>query len=182
MIENSGCESFTALKDDKMQRLLFIILSSLLFCAALNANEHYLLPEHKSDLMYTLKQKIDRADRIIIVTGELENPLLAKSIEKAIKRGADFHLITTHLKSAAYFAKYKNTFVHVPASKELTEKFTLNLLLIDESDVCFSTLSFSEAVLKRSIGEVICTTNIEEIDFAKEIKKRFTERFEDYNP
>ncbi|MEN8146022.1 MAG: hypothetical protein ABFR02_00220 [Campylobacterota bacterium] len=164
-----------------MQQLLFIIVGSLHLCAALYANEHYLLPEHKSDLMYTLKKKIDRAEHITIVTGELENPSLAKSIEKAIKRGARFHLITTHHKSAAYFAKYKNTRVHLPASRDLSEKFALNLLLIDESDVCFSTLAFSEAVVKRSIGEVICTTNREEIDFAQEIKKRFTERFEDYH-
>ena len=164
-----------------MQRLFFIIVGSLLLYSKLNANEHYLLPEHKSDLMYTLKQKVDRADRITIVTSELENPSLSKSIEKAIHRGAAFHLITTHHKSAAYFAKYKNTRVHLPASRDLTEKFALNLLLIDESDVCFSTLPFSDAIVKRSIGEVICTTNREEIDFAKEIEKRFTERFENYN-
>ncbi|MEE8587967.1 MAG: hypothetical protein V3S80_01330, partial [Sulfurimonadaceae bacterium] len=59
--------------------------------------------------------------------------------------------------------------------------YSLNILLIDESDVCFSSLSFSEAILKRNIGEVICTTNREEIDFAIDIEKRFSKRFEDYN-
>jgi len=43
----------------------------------LDANEHYLLPEHNSDMIYTLKQKISRAETITIISGELQSPSLA---------------------------------------------------------------------------------------------------------
>lgn len=162
----------------------------LLFCAAaattflfntLDANEHYLLPEHKSDLMHTLKQKISRAQTITIISGELQSPSLARSIEKAIANHRRLHLITADLNTAAYYAKYKNSTVKVPASDRPVENFSLTLLLIDESDICFSSLAFNEALLDAHVGEVICTTNSEEIAFGKRIKAVFMERFEDYN-
>jgi len=156
-------------------------MTALMLTLTLSANEHYLLPEAKSDLIHSLKRKIQRAESITIITRSLDNSALSKSIEKALKQGASFNLITTNMTTAAYYAKYKNTIVKVPNSQRLTNNFHLNILLIDQSDVCFSTLSFSDADLKRDIGEVMCTTNIEEITFALDIKKRFTERFEDYN-
>ena len=165
----------------KMMRFFSTVIGVMFLTLTLTANEHYLLPEHKSDLMHTLKRKIERANSITMITSGLDSPSLAKSIEKALKKGAYFHLLTTDITDAAYYAKYKNTTVKVPASNRMADSFSLNILLIGESDVCFSTLSFSEAILKRNIGEVICTTNREEIIFAKEIEKRFTERFEDYN-
>jgi len=147
----------------------------------LSANEHYLLPEHRSDLMHTLKLKIDRAHHITVISSGLDSPSLAKSIEKALSKEARFHLITTDVAAAAYYAKYKNTTIKIPTSSRMQEHFNLNILLIDRSDVCFSTLPFSATVLKRDIGEVTCTTNREEIDFALDIERRFIERFEDYN-
>ena len=97
---------------------LFSVLYTLMFLAiTLSANEYYLLPEHKSDLLHTLKQKIDRARTITIISSELESPVLSRSIEKALLKGSCLHLITTSLKSAAYYAKYKNTSVNVPRSE-----------------------------------------------------------------
>jgi len=69
----------------------------------------------------------------------------------------------------------------VPVSERPLKNFSLTLLLIDESDICFSSLPFSEALLQIQIGEVICTTESEEIAFGKRIKAAFMERFEDYN-
>ncbi len=165
----------------KMMRFFSTVIGVMFLTLTLTANEHYLLPEHKSDLIHTLKRKIERANNITIITSGLDNPSLSKSIEKALKKGAHFHLLTTDITDAAYYAKYKNTTVKVPTSDRLTDNYSLNILLIDESDVCFSSLSFSEAILKRNIGEVICTTNREEIGFAIDIEKRFSKRFEDYN-
>ncbi|MGB5964452.1 MAG: hypothetical protein WBF77_08355 [Sulfurimonadaceae bacterium] len=162
-------------------RFFSTVIAVMTLTLTLTANEHYLLPEHKSDLMHTLKGKIERANNITIITHGLDNPSLSKSIEKALKKEAHFRLLTTDIRNAAYYAKYKNTTVKIPTSDRLTDNYSLNILLIDESDVCFSSLSFSEAILKGNIGEVICTTNREEIAFAKEIEKRFTERFEEYN-
>ncbi len=164
-----------------MTQLFSIVLGIALLSLSLNANEHYLLPEHQSDLMHTLKRKIARAENITIITSGLSNPSLAKSIEKALTDGATFHLITPDLDTAAYYAKYKNTTVKVPVSNRVTEQFHLNVLSIDGSDVCISTLAFDTAVLTKRIGEVICTTSREEIAFAKEIEQRFNERFEDYD-
>lgn len=154
--------------------------TTLLF-NTLDANEHYLLPEHNSNLIYALKQKISRAETITIISGELQSPLLGRSIEKAIANDRRFHLITADLNTAAYYAKYKNSIVKVPVSDRPMKNFSLTLLLIDESDICFSSLAFSEALLRTQIGEVICTTNREEIAFGKQIKAAFMERFEDYN-
>lgn len=164
-----------------MTRLLSTVSGLVFLTLTLTANEHYLLPEHKSDLIHTFKRKIDRAQNITIITSGLDNPSLSKSIENALLKEAHLHLLTTDILSAAYYAKYKNTTVKVPTSDRLSDNFALNILLIDESDVCFSTLAFSEAVLKRSIGEVTCTTNGEEIDFAIDLKRRFSERFEGYD-
>ena len=164
-----------------MRRFFSITMTVFMLTLTLGANEHYLLPEEKSDLLYSLKRKIERAESITIVTSSLDNPSLSKSIEKALKQETYFKLITTDIASAAYYAKYKNTVVKVPVSKRLADGFHLNILLIDQSDVCFSTLSFSDADFKTAIGAVTCTTNNEEIAFAVAIVKRFTERFEDYN-
>ena len=164
-----------------MRRLFSITMAVFILTLTLGANEHYLLPEEKSDLLHSLKRKVERAENITIITSSLDNPSLSKSIEKALKREAHFKLITTDLTSAAYYAKYKNTAVKVPDSQRFADSFHLNILLIDQSDVCFSTLSFSETDLQTDIGEVTCTTNGEEITFALDIKRRFTERFEDYN-
>ena len=164
-----------------MRRQLFTAIIATTLTLVLTANEHYLLPEHKSDLIHTLKRKIERAGTITIITSKLESPALTKSIEKSLTNKARFHLLTTDMTSAAYYAKYKNSSVKVPHSNRLIENFHLNILLIDESDVCFSTLAFSESVWKRDIGEVICTTDREEIDFAIDVRRRFKERFEDYS-
>ena len=164
-----------------MRRLLALTLSMIMFSISLCANEHYLLPEHKSDLLHSLKRKIERSHEFTIITRHLESPQLSKSIEKALKKSGRFHLITTDLRSAAYYAKYKNTTVDVPSSEQLVDSFRLNILIIDRSDVCFSTLAFSEAVLKNSVGNVFCSTNAEDIAFAKELEERFTHRFEAYN-
>ena len=163
-------------------RLFFAAASATVFLFdTLDANEHYLLPEHNSDLIHTLKQKISRAQTITIISGELQSPSLAASIEKAIADDRRLHLITTDLNSAAYYAKYKNSIVKVPVSDPQAVTFSVSLLLIDESDICFSSLPFSEAVLRAQIGEVICTTNREDIDFGKRIKAAFMERFVDYS-
>ena len=160
---------------------LFPVISALLFLiTTLDANEHYLLPEHKSDLLHTLKQKLERARSITFICSELESPALAKSIEKALLKGSDLRLITTSLNSASYYAKYKNTLVKVPRSERTGEEFSLNMLIIDRSDICFSTLPFSEALLKGRIGNVVCTTDEEDIAFGKKVEKSFSERFETY--
>ena len=162
-------------------RLFSIVISTVILAFTLHANEHYLLPEHKSDLLHSLKRKIERADSITIITTSLDHTSLSNSIEKALKKKAKLQLITTDMLSAANYSKYKSTTVKVPSSKRLTDNFHLNILLIDRSDVCFSTLSFSDTVLNTNIGEVTCTTNSEEIAFALDIAKRFSERFEDYH-
>lgn len=164
-----------------MMRFFSMIISIIFLSTTVAANEHYLLPEHKSDLMYTLKQKISRADTITIISSQLESPSLAKSIEKAIQNGSYLHLVTSDLNSAAYYAKYKQTQIKVPASNRIAETFSINILLIDQSDVCFSSVEFSEEILMKKIGMVTCTTNREDIDFTMQIKKSFFERFEDYN-
>ena len=163
-----------------MQRDFSIFISLILLSSTVLANEHYLLPEQKSDLMRTLKLKIERANSITIITQKLDSSMLSRSIEKSLHSNATLQLITTDLGTASYYAKYKNMTVKVPTSKQLYEIFTLNILLIDNSDICFSSLPFDESILKREIGQVICTTDSEDIKFGESIKEKFLERFEDY--
>lgn len=165
----------------KTPRLFSTIINVLMLTAALSADEHYLLPEHNSDLMHSLKLKIERATAVTLITGGLAGPSIARSIEKSLQRGATLHLITTDFKSAAYFSKYRNTLVNVPKDKGIKERFALNILIIDKSDICFSSVAFSEILLKRNIGEVICTTDQESVLFGKKTEKSFSDRFEAYN-
>ena len=163
-----------------MQRVFSILISLIILNVTVLANEHYLLPEHKSNLMRTLKLKIERAFSITIITQRLDSNTLSRSIEKGLRANTKLEIITTDLTTASYFAKYKSTTVKVPLSKDLAKVFTLNILLIDKSDICFSTLPFDEAILRREIGQVICTTDEEEIKFGEEIKVKFMKRFETY--
>lgn len=162
-------------------RLVSAILSLTLLSISLHANQHYLLPEQYSDLMHTLTQKIKRAHHITVITQGLESLSLSKSIENALLAKAAFHLITTDLSTAAYYAKYKNSTVRVPTSPHLAERFRVNVLMIDDSEVCISTLPFVQDDLRSKIGMVICSTNPEEIGFSQNISKRYSERFEPYN-
>ena len=163
-----------------MQRVFPVLLSLILLSIMALANEHYLLPENKSDLMRTLKLKIERANNITIITQRLDSTTLSRSIEKRVRSKARLQLITSDLSSASYYAKYRNTIVKVPSSQVQTKTFTLNILLIDNSDICFSSLPFDETVLRRDIGQVICSTDKEDIAFGKEIREKFLKRFETY--
>ena len=163
-----------------MQRVFSIFISLILLTITASASEHYLLPENKSDLIRTLKLKIERANSIVIITQRLDSNTLSRSIEKRVRANANMQLITSDLTAAAYYAKYKNTTVKVPRSQHTPETFTLNILLIDESDICFSSLPFDESILKREIGQVICTTNKEEVKFGETIRDTYMERFEAY--
>lgn len=162
-------------------RLFSTLAAFILFVLPLDADEYYLLPAQKSDLLHTLKMKIERAQNITIITGKLESQTLLRSIEKALTRGIKFHLITGSLESAAFYAKYKNTNVKVPVSTQTADSFALNILLIDKSDVCFSSVAFSESDLTSVIGQVICTTDKEDILFAQNVEKYFSDRFENYH-
>ena len=163
-----------------MQRVFSVLLTLIILTLTLHANEHYLLPEDKSNLIRTLKLKIERANTITIITQRFDSNTLSHSIEKRLLANARLLLITTDVNTASYYAKYKNTQIKVPHLPQLTELFTLNLLLIDKSDICFSSLPFDEAILKRNIGQVICTTDTKEIGFGEEIIQKFLERFEAY--
>jgi len=163
-----------------MQRVFSILIGLMILGITVFANEHYLLPEQKSDLMRTLKLKIERAHTITIITQKLDSSMLSRSIEKSLRNHAKLLLITTDLSTASYYAKYKNVTIKVPTAQHLSETFTLNILLIDESDICISSLPFDENILKREIGQVICTTDSEDIRFGEEITKKFIERFEAY--
>ncbi len=164
----------------KMVRLFSALIALLLLPVGLAANEHYLLPEHKTDLIHTLKRKIERAENITLIVTELDDASLGKSIEKALRRGASLELITPDMQTAAYYAKYRNTAVRVPSNSRSDDSFTLNILLIDKSDVCFSTVGFNETQLGKATGMAVCTTQKEEIDFASGIEKRLHEHFENY--
>ena len=163
-----------------MRLFLLNFIAILLVSTQLNANEHFLLPEQKSALIESLKSKIERAHTLRIVTQILEHSQLSKSIEKKLLKGGVFELVVADVKSAAYYAKYKNSTVYIPSNTDLFENFTLNILIIDQSDVCFSSLPFNSATLQRKIGHVACTTNPEDVSFALDAFKRFKARFERY--
>jgi len=158
---------------------ILILLTALI--TTLQANEHFLLPDQRSDLLHSLKSKIKRAKQITIITAYLHSKQLSKAIEKAISQGAELHLITTDLESAARYAKYRHTKVYVPRHIREDTLFTITLLLIDNSDLCIASLPFDEQYLKEQTGMVICTTDHEEITFATSLQKTYTERFEPYS-
>ena len=166
----------------QMRRLFSIFMILQMHLTLLNANEHFLLPDQKSDLIYSLKSKIKRAEHITLFTSHLHSPQMDKAIEKAISRGATLRLITTDMQSAAVYAKYRDTEVFVPSATERPGSFSIHLLLIDESDLCVASLPFDEEILRRENGIVTCSTDKEEIAFAQRLRALYTTRFEPYNP
>ena len=164
-----------------MHPLITLTLSLFMAQTLLYANEHYLLPEQKSDLIHTLKRKIERAQTVSIITSQLESSTLDRSIQKLLKRDGNFTLITTSQSSAAYYAKYKNTKVYIPEGKRPPAPFHIVILLIDHSDVCIASLPFHDEQLRRAHGTVICTTSQEEVDFATKAITRYSERFKSYH-
>lgn len=165
----------------QMRRLFSLVLLLFFLGEDLAANEQFLLPENKSDMIHTLKQKIERAQKVTIITAHLNTATLSRSLEKAIRHKHSFTLITTDQNSAAFYAKYKSTSVFVPPSARALEAFSINILLIDNSDVCFSSLPFDDKVLRRETGWVSCTTDQKEIAFGKKLANTFIQRFEPYN-
>ena len=159
----------------------FFVLYLLLSTLALFAQEHYLLPENRSDLLHTLQQKISRAHSITIITSKLKVSVLSRSIEKSIHRGGNFKLITTDISSAAYFSKYQRTDIYIPKEESKIGHFALLIMLIDESDLCLGSIALHDQTLKEEISEVTCTTNTEDIAFAQQIIESYTERFERYD-
>ena len=165
----------------KMSPYIAVTLTLTLLFSTLVADEYYLLPEQKSDLLYTLKRKIARAHTLSIITTDLESATLSRSIEKHLKKELHFLLITPSLPSAAYYAKYKNTQVYIAASQRPLKHFNINIFIIDESDICISSLPLNEEILGHSQGTVSCTTAKEEIDFGRDVIKRYLQRFEPYH-
>jgi len=164
-----------------MRPYISLTFTFFLLITTLQANEYYLLPEHKSDLIHTLKRKIERAHRLTIITAELESQTLSRSIEKLLKKEHHFTLITPSISAAAYYAKYKNSKVYLPPAQRPLKHFNINILIIDKSDICISSLPFKEQLLRQSQGTVSCTTTKEEVDFGVELIKKYQQRFERYN-
>ncbi len=165
----------------KMRPYISLTFAFSLLFITLQANEHYLLPEQKSDLIQTLKRKVERAHTLSIITTDLESQILSRSIERLLKKKHQFTLITSSSSSAAYYAKYKNTKVYLPPSQRPLEHFNVNIFIIDKSDICISSLAFKEHLLRQTQGVVSCTTAREEIDFGLALIKKYQQRFELYN-
>ena len=165
----------------KMRPYISLTFAFSILFTTLQANEYYLMPEQKSDLMQTLKRKVARAHTLSVITTDLESPILSKGIEKLLKKEYPFILVTPSRSSAAYYAKYKNTKVYLPPSQRPLEHFNINILIIDKSDICISSLPFNEQLLRQAQGIVRCTTAKEEVDFGLELIKKYQQRFELYN-
>lgn len=163
--------------------LLLKVLFTLLLALSLNlsADEYYLLPDQKSDLLHTLTSKIKRAQNIQILISKIDNTTLRRTLEKRIATGGHLSLITTNLQSAAYFAKYKDAEVYVPPTAYDAGKLTLFALLIDQSDLCIGTLSLDKKSREEQVTEVHCGTSKEEISFVQGLFKTYKERFVLYN-
>lgn len=161
----------------------FKLLFTLTIAISLNltADEHYLLPDQKSDLLHTLTSKIKRAEHIQIIISKLQNASLRKTIEKSISKGSHLTLMTTDLESAAYFAKYRDTQVYLPPSPYEAGRFSLFVLLVDETDVCIGSFTLDQEHRKEQITQVRCTTSEEEIDFAKNLLSTYKKRFRLYS-
>jgi len=159
------------------------LLFSLTIALSLNliADEHYLLPDQKSDLLHTLTSKIKRAEHIQIIISKLQETTLRSAIKKRIAKGSYLTLIATDLKSAAYFAKYKHTQVYVPPSTYKEGKLALFILLVDETDICIGALTLDQDRDKEQVTQVRCSTSKEEITFAKSLLRTYKERFVLYN-
>ena len=164
-----------------MSPLKLLLILSLALLLNLMSDEHYLLPDQKSDLLHTLTSKIKRAEHIQIIISKLQNTTLRKSIEKRIAKGSHLTLVATDLESAAYFAKYKHTQVYIPPSGYDKGKLALFVLLIDKTDICIGALSLDRDTHKEQVTQVRCSTSNEEIDFAKSLLKTYKERFVLYN-
>ena len=162
---------------------LLKVLCTLLLALSLNlgADEYYLLPDQKSDLLHTLTSKIKRAQDIQILISTISNTSLRRTLEKRIATGSHLTLITTDLQSAAYFAKYQDTEVYVPPTAYDAGKLTLFALLIDRSDLCIGALTLDRERLKEQVTEVHCSTSKEEIVFVQRLFKTYKERFISYN-
>jgi len=159
-----------------MVRFLLLYLIAL----TLSSNEHYLLPENRSDLLHALQQKILRAQKITILTSELQSSVLRRSIEKAIAKGVHFTLLTQSRESAGTFAKYKNSSVYLMAQDESTSTLALMFFLVDESDLCYGSVALHAKSMREVISLITCTTKKEEINFAQKSIVAYKQRFKPY--
>ena len=164
-----------------MSPLKLLITLTIALSLNLTADEHYLLPDQKSDLLHTLTSKIKRAEHIQIIISKLQETTLRNAIKKRIAKGGQLTLIATDLDTAAYFAKYRDTQVYVPPSDYEAGRLALFVLLVDETDICIGALTLEKEKAKEQVTQVRCTTAQEEIEFAKSLLHTYKERFVLYN-
>jgi hypothetical protein len=148
-------------------------LRLLLVPVLLYSTEHYLLPEQCSDARHTLKQKILRVDKeMFLVTAALRDKALVTAVEKALQKGRRLILVTTSPHLASFFAKYRNTEVRVlKRSSAGTESadLRLNYLLLDDTELCLSTLPFEREAMRSRIGTMQCTLDPETVRFYRRV-------------
>lgn len=158
-------------------------LTLLLLPLLLDATENYLFPDQSSDAHHTLKKKILRAEKeVVLVSSAIRDKSLIKAIEKALQGHRHVTFITSSDRHASFFAKYRNADIRVlkkPSADE-TGKLNLNYLLLDETELCLSTLPFDNDATRTGTGAMQCTVEPETVRFYRHVSEALTVRSDSY--
>jgi hypothetical protein len=155
----------------------------LILPVSLLATEHYLFPDQESDASHTLKQKILRAEeKVVLVSSVLSDKVLVKAVEKILQRGRHVTFVTASERQASYFAKYRNIDVRVmrKLSSDSTRTLELNYMLLDDEELCLSTLPFDDEMMRNNTGTMQCTVESEPVRFYRRVTETLAARSSGY--
>jgi hypothetical protein len=143
------------------------------------ATEHYLFPDQGSDASHTLKQKILRTEKkLVLISSALHDKTLVNAVEKILQGGRHVTFVTASERQASYFAKYRNIDVRVMkmSTADSTQTLNLDYMLLDDGELCLSTLPFDVDMMRNSTGTMQCTVEAESVRFYRRVTEALMAR------
>jgi hypothetical protein len=128
----------------------------LAFTLQLYADGTYLLPHRWQDARHELTAVIRSApSRITIVTDELDDSIIRRTLRDAIKAHKQITLMTVSKRTAGAWALYQSVDACILAA---SKPLGFSLIATDAPESCSVTLPLSTEALRNRYGVVRCTS------------------------
>ena len=159
--------------------LIFFLFKCTLFSQTL-----YLLPDEYNNVIHSLTQEIQKAEKtVFILTDKFNNYELKKSLLKAAKHGVKIKLISAMDDQKKQLALYKNikTYILEPIESPLLDgKIAITLIIIDDTLTCELSTALDTPQMKHNIDIFTCKENRELSDETQDALSKLIKRAKPY--
>lgn len=131
-----------------------LLLSLLALSLPMHADDTYLLPHRWQDARHALTSAIRSApSRIIIVTDSIDDRIVRRTLQDAVKAHKQITLITSSQRTAGAWAMYRTVDACI---LDAAEPLGFSLLVTDSPRSCSATLPLETEALRNRYGMVQC--------------------------